>query len=96
MDPNMDLESSTMVWDWDLDPGGQVVDLSGCILPIDWQQPLLPWTESTHLRPDHGAHIVPSDPSNVQGWDTISTDAMEVDRVLSQVVFPLPLPKSVT
>ena len=84
----MDPEFSTMVWDWDLDPGDQVVDLSGCILPIDWQQPLLPWTESTHLRPDHGAHIVPSDPSNVQGWDTISTDAMEVGRVLSQVVFP--------
>ena len=91
-----------MTWNWDLDPGGQVVDLSGCdpdlreLFPIDWEQPFLPWTESTHLRPDHGAHFVPSYLSHVQGWDTISTDAMEVDRVLSQVVFPLPLPKSVT
>ncbi len=84
MDPNMDPESSTVTWNWDLDPNGQLGDLC----PFDWQQLFPPWTESTHVDPDHGGQIVPSGLNNVQGWDTISTNALEVDRVLSQVVFP--------
>ncbi len=85
----MDPESNTVMWNWDLGPSGHLGDL----LPIDWQQPLPPWPESTYVGPDHDGQIVPSDFNNVQGWDTISTDALEVDRILSQVVFPSRCPR---
>ena len=93
MDPHIDPGPSTLSWDWDLDPDCQLVDLSGHVsdwgelFPPDWKHPLQPWTESTQLRPDHGAHTVPSDPREVQTWGTVSADVLEVDRVLSLPVF---------
>ena len=95
-DSNMISESGDVMWNWDLDPDSQLEDLpdwipdSGELFPLNWEPSFQPWTELTHVDPDG---IVPSDLNGANGLTTIQMEALEVGRVLSQIV-PHPLPQT--
>jgi hypothetical protein len=90
---------------WDVDPDGQlrehwIPDLDEPFqfaFLTDWEQPSHPSRGPTQVGLYHGAQYEKDldGLSNLNGWDSIATEASEVDRVLSQVASPSPLPVQV-